>query len=382
MATLLCRDVCYFFWLGGVVFKKLFFSFILLFAGSSVLADSIAPASFSATLNKGQSTTIRKVVTINNEATTSLIDVMFVLDNTGSMNEPLTSLRTNIDAAMAQTAALGNVRWGIGHFEDVNPGWGSGIDQAWTLALQPTDDQAAVGAAVNFPLGDGGDYPESNLIGLQSAATQVNWRPGSARFIVYVTDAPGHDSGTTPSYPGPTLQQTIDSLKAANIKVLAFTNNYVAAVDQAQLITEATEGSLDTSGLLDWGGRVAANVTVAASSYTTVSLGLNNPPGVGVTFAPVNHPAGPYDRSVTRTFEFDVTFTAVDSGQYDFTIDALLDGGVVATENDSITVPTVPTVPVVNTVKPVPTVGVFALAAGSLGIFGMSGWIARRRKNK
>lgn len=367
------------FWHGVFVFKKLFLSFILLFAGSSVLADSIAPASFSATLNKGESATIRKVVTINDEATTSLIDVMFVLDNTGSMEGPLTSLRTNIDAAMAQTASLGNVRWGVGHFEDVNPGWGSGIDQAWTLALQPTNDQAAVGAAVNFPLGYGGDYPESNLIGLQSAATQVNWRPGSARFIVYVTDAPGHDSDTTPSYPGPTLQQTIDSLKAANIKVLAFTSNDFEAVEQAQLITEATDGSLDTSGLLDWGGRVAAKVTVAASSYTTVSLGLNNPTSVGVTFTPVNHPAGPYDRSVTRTFEFDVTFTAVDSGQYDFTIDALLDGGVVATENDSITVPTVP---VVSTVKPVPTVGVFALVAGSLGIFGMSGCIARRRKNK
>ena len=105
------------------MFKKLFFSFILLFAGSSVLADSIAPASFSATLNKGESATIRKVVTINDEATTSLIDVMFVLDNTGSMGTALASLRTNIDAAMAQTAALGNVRWGVGHFEDVNPGW-------------------------------------------------------------------------------------------------------------------------------------------------------------------------------------------------------------------------------------------------------------------
>ncbi|GAB2836667.1 hypothetical protein GCM10027276_44170 [Comamonas piscis] len=364
---------------GGAMFKKLFFSFILLFAGSSVLADSIAPASFSTTLTKGQSTTIRKVVTINDEATTSLVDVMFVLDNTGSMGAALTSLRTNIDAAMVQTASLGNVRWGVGHFEDVNPGWGSGIDQAWTLALQPTDDQAAVGAAVNFPLGFGGDTPESNLIGLQSAATEVNWRPGSARFIVYVTDAPGHDPDTTPGYPGPTLQQTIDSLIAANIKVLAFTNTDFQAVEQAQLIADATNGNLDTSGLIDWGGRVAANVTVAASTYTTVSLGLNNPAGVGVIFAPVNHPAGPYDRSVTRTFEFDVTFTAVDSGQYDFTIDALVDGGVVATENDSITVPAEP---VVSTVKAVPTVGMFAMAAGSLGIFGMSGFLARRRKNK
>ena len=45
-----------------------------------------------------------------------------------------------------------------------------------------------------------------------------------------------------------------------------------------------------------------------------------------------------YDRSIDRTFTFDVTFTAVSPGSYNFSIPVLVDGGTMATEQDNILV--------------------------------------------
>ncbi len=336
---------------------------------SLALADSIAPPDFSATLEVGQSTTLRKVVTVDEDPSTGWIDVMFVLDNTGSMREPLQSLRANIATVLNETAGLGEVRWGVAKFEDVPTyPWGTPADQPWTLVLQPTDNQADVAAALNFPIRHGEDGPEANLIALRNAATEVNWRPGAARYVVYLTDAYGHDPDTTPGYPGPTLQQTIDALVAANVKVLAFIpdseNAFIDSAEvraQAAAIATATSGHLDVGDLSTWGARVASNVTAAVSRYNSVSLGLGNPAGVDVTAVPVNHPAGPYDRSVARSFEFDVTFSGVTPGTYDFTIDGLVDGSVVATETDRITVRAAP-------VHPVPVNSPLTLLAIGLGV--------------
>ena len=51
---------------------------------------------------------------------------------------------------------------------------------------------------------------------------------------------------------------------------------------------------------------------------------------------------GSYDRSIARTFNFDVTFTGVSDGDYSFNIYATVNGVRVATEADRITVGVVP----------------------------------------
>jgi hypothetical protein len=43
---------------------------------------------------------------------------------------------------------------------------------------------------------------------------------------------------------------------------------------------------------------------------------------------------GEYDRSVDRTFEFDVTFTRLAAGESAFPTFAIVDRGIVATEDD------------------------------------------------
>jgi hypothetical protein len=63
------------------------------------------------------------------------------------------------------------------------------------------------------------------------------------------------------------------------------------------------------------------------------------PASLTVTVDPPSYTGeGPYDRSIDRTFTFDVTFTALSPGSYSFSIPVLVDGGTMATELDNIQV--------------------------------------------
>jgi PEP-CTERM motif len=87
---------------------------------------------------------------------------------------------------------------------------------------------------------------------------------------------------------------------------------------------------------------VTIEAVVATISYSDVSLDTTEAGLDGsVKFAPGSY-IGLFDRSIARTFGFDVTFTGVSEGIHDFNIYALVDGGRVATESDRVTVGAVP----------------------------------------
>ena len=74
-------------------------------------------------------------------------------------------------------------------------------------------------------------------------------------------------------------------------------------------------------------------------------MGLSDvPDGVHVDVAPISH-MGDFDRSETREFGFEVTFTGEKPGHYEFPIYGLVDGGIVATERDAIWVEGATSVP-------------------------------------
>ena len=360
---------------------------LFMLAGAAV-ADSIAPADFSATLKVGESVTIKKKVTIDaGSPTTAKVDVFFLADTTGSMGGQINAAKANAGTIISSLSSLGNVQFGVGEYKDTFDSFTYRTNTG--LTGNAADVTAGIGL---WSAGGGGDFPEGNLIGLQRVAQETAWRDGSTRVIVQFGDAPGHvgrtDSKADAS--GDFLvsdeANTLAALEDKGITVQIGNPDGTgpggmnaadggAAANQANRIAAATGGSVFT--LSSSGEDIAALIKEAVeatfATYSKVELlPVGNLPGVEVTTTgPIT---GDFDRETTNTFDFEVTFKALTEGTHKFSIDALVDGGFVASEADTITV---------NGDGPGPGPAPIPLPAGLpllIGALGLGGLIVRRRK--
>jgi hypothetical protein len=363
--------------------KKLFVLMVmavLLGMSSFAVADSISPSSFTGSGPTGASYTVNKTVTVSAGApTTSLVDVFFLCDTTGSMGDVIAAVRNNATAILAGAAGLGDVAFGVGEYKDRTT---AGDPYDYRLNTAITTNAANVTTGINlWAASGGGDTAEQNLYALSQVATNpaTGWRVGAAKLIVWFGDAPSHDpSGSAPEpLPRPvTLTNTEDNLTGNNVKVAALDiSHFGSSLDadgQATAITTATGGAIihnpdlsDPSAIV---ALIQSLITSTFAKYTTVSLDTSEvPAGVGVSVTPGSY-VGAFDRSVDRTFDFEVTFTDLEPGTHTFNIYALVDGGRVATESDSIT-----------SGAPIPEPAtMFLLGSGLIGLAGF----ARRRFKK
>ena len=306
----------------------------LCLAPSVALADTVNPESYTGTLaNVGDSVTIHKTVTVTKEASaTSKVDVFFMADTTGSMGDAIGGVRTGAATILANTAGLGDVAYGVGEYKD----FGYGDPYAYRLNTAITTNNAAVTAGINTWSADGGwDTPEANLYALSSMATSAatGWRAGSTRIAVWFGDAPGHDPSG-----GADLATTKAALIANNIAVEAVDVGGMNDYGQASAIAAATGGhyysGINSSSIA---ATIASAITTAVNTYARVGLDLSDVP-VGLSATYGGEEVGSWDRSVDRTFSFDVVITGDAAGTYGFDIYATVDGGTVATESDRLKV--------------------------------------------
>jgi len=306
---------------------------LLMLFPATVLADSVAPASYNANLLPGQSVTIAKTVIINAGTPTSAkVDVFFFADTTGSMYTALANVQSGISAIITATSGLGDVAYGVGEYKD------DGDEFVYRLNQDITKDTAAVQDGVDaWVASGGGDWDEAQLYGLYQVANTTTWRTGSTRILVWFGDAPGHDPAG-PS-PGVTESEATAALVAKLIKVEALDLSQLNYYGQAQRIADATGGHYYTGVDVTQIVEVIKNAIITSfSTYSTVSLGTSSvPAGLAVNVSPPSY-TGAYDRSIDRTFNFNVTFTANSLGDYNFAIPVLVDGGTMATEQDTIKV--------------------------------------------
>ena len=345
-------------------------------APASAIADSISPLSYTDTLAVGESVTITKTVTISRERpTTAPLDVMFVFDVTGSMGGEIADAKTAADAILTGLAGFGSLRSGSGWYSDVEPGVTTGfngvhvdLNAGNTAATSGINDMWDTGSCVvaGVYAGCGGDFPELGYAGISDAADNASWAPGSSRFIIAFGDAPFK----TP----PTEAATIASLTAAGADLIGISYDAGFSSDVTDLGGTAYSGvGLDTDALV---ALILASVGSSFDTYGTVTvddLGAGMP-GVDVSSVCVSADIGAcvgadavglYDRSVSRTFTFETTFTALAGGVHSFPTCGLADGSIVACEKDTITVP-----------DSVPEPGILALL--SMGLIGIG--VARRRR--
>lgn len=129
------------------------------------------------------------------------LDVMFLLDATGSMGDEIDRLKTSIDSVATRVAALeglADVRFGMTVYRDHG-------DAFVTRTFDLTDDVAAFRGALEDVRADGGgDYPEAMEEALAETLEAPSWRaPGEAVQLVFlVADAPPHTaSDVAVTYP-------------------------------------------------------------------------------------------------------------------------------------------------------------------------------------
>lgn len=349
---------------------------------SAAFADTISPTSFSATLKIGESVTIRKTVTVTEERpTTTPLDVMFLIDTTGSMSGAIAGAKAAAGDILTGLSAFGDLESGAGVFGGGipllgAPSPGSPINSDLNASTAVT--QAAINATTLGTPDGGGDFPERGQDAVKIVAENADWRPGSKRVIIALGDSSWNNNTVSDAQAKAALDD--NNVDLIGLRFSNFVGSPGAATDDSTF-TESVEdlgGTVFETGTdpADIVAAILAGIGSAFDKYTKVGVddfgaGL---PGVDVSTVCVSAAAGgacvgdeavgDWDRSAEREFEFDVTFKALADGVYSFDTYATVDGVKVAAEADRITV------------APIPVPASLPLLLGALGVFGL----VRRRK--
>jgi hypothetical protein len=334
-------------------------------AASGALAASITPASFDATIGVGGSVTVNKTITLD-PGGAGRVDIFFLTDDTGSMGGPINSVRSTSAALLtALNGVYGDAAFGVGsydgdplEFTDGRLGSppGPALTSPYTRQQMVTTNTAAVLAGIGtWAASGGGDGPEANFFALHQVATsgdptdglgttdrpgglstglETGWRTGAQPVIVWFGDIRSHTTTVDQA-------EVIAALLANNVIVVGMNsssaNNGIDQLGQASAITSATGGVLVNSfASVPIGNLVTTIVDAIGEVTSTIDLSFFHTAaaGVGVSFT-CTDPLGctGVEGGASRTF--DVTFTGLAPGLYNFVVGAR---GVSALETDRICV--------------------------------------------
>ncbi len=335
------------------LFQNTAIALALAAVSSFALADSISPSSVTATIAVGGNLSVDKTVLVTKGVpTTAQADILFLMDTTGSMGPAIGAVQSTFTATIASlTASLGpNLAFGAGQYKDI------GDSPVFAIAQKINTNSTLAQTAINgFTAAGGGDEPEQALYALtqSSSTTTTGWRAGSKDIIVLVGDAPSHSSDSHP--PTPTTPTTVasttaalnaqgitlESFNAGNITGDALGLNDFDQFGGATSLQAAGVPGTFTSVFPSTSALTALLTAVIGSAfvnYSDVALSVTGlPVGISVAFVPVDI-TGSFDRSIDRTFGFTEMITGLAAGVYDFDVTAKVDGAIVATEHNHITV--------------------------------------------
>jgi len=140
------------------------------------------------------------------------LDLVFVVDATGSMGDEIDKLKRSMRAVadeIARLPARPDLCFGLVAYRDRG-------DAFFVRGADLTNDLGAFQRVLeNLQAGGGGDYPEAMNEALHTAVHRISWRgEGTARMVVLVADAPPHLD-----YPGPQYDHDLRAAAARGIKV-------------------------------------------------------------------------------------------------------------------------------------------------------------------
>ena len=165
-------------------------------------------------------------------------DVVFLIDNTGSMGEEISQVRDNV-ISFVDRLESSEVDFSLGlitYKDDVDTYFGG------TLISDASEFQETVGG---LSATGGGGTPENGLGALQVGLNSISFRPGSQKIFILITDATSHAPPPPyvdpPDPEPPSLSEINQSMNAAGI------TTYAAGIDDPIYkgegsITNATGG--------------------------------------------------------------------------------------------------------------------------------------------
>lgn len=185
------------------------------------------------------------------------VDVVFVVDTTGSMGDEIAQVRAELSALVNKLASSTNsYRVAVVSYRDFPERTGNPSDYPARVDQTFTNELSDIQAAIDSLTAEGGeDDPESVFSGMQ-AAIELPWRPGVTKTMLVIGDAPALSP------------EPISGLTASQI----ITNSI--AVDPVQVIA-LDIASLDSGGTLtDIANGTGGAVLVSTTQLTDTILGV------------------------------------------------------------------------------------------------------------
>ncbi len=144
----------------------------------------------SALLRRGQRDALQVRLDANAPVEGARLDLVFLVDATGSMADEIDKLRSSMQAMADQIGRLPSkpqICFGLVAYRDRG-------DEFFVRAHDFTNDLGAFQQVLGgLHAGGGGDYPEAMNEALHTAVHRLSWRgQGATRLVVLVADAPPH----------------------------------------------------------------------------------------------------------------------------------------------------------------------------------------------
>ena len=286
----------------------------------------------------------------------ALADVYFVIDTTGSMEEPIANVRSSLSRIASEIArSIPDVQMGVGHFEDFPFATGSPFgttffggpgDIPYGNLQDITADLPAVQRALDgLTIGDGHDGPESQVEALYQTATGEggSWafgpggtwslepracpeypdeigyrrgypcfRPGSLPIVVIVTDLEWHNGNTDGlRWPYSMITPSPHTLPQAAAALATLGGRFIGVVVNGMFRTDHEAMASMTGSVDETGAPLVYNATAGEVSDAIVT-GIQTLAGrtpQDVTTERENVPPNPGDFDATR---FIVSITPVE----------------------------------------------------------------------